>query len=91
MKTDPDLSPMAWAASLTRRELAHQLRRLAADKHVLDAAERRAVCTIAADNLEQSERVASRFDPGYVPETPSVTLTGVEKNLSTGVDSCEVT
>ena len=53
MKTDPTLSPMAWAASLNKKELAFQLRRLAADKHVLDAEERRAVCTIAADDLER--------------------------------------
>lgn len=52
MLTDPDATPMAWAASMTNHELAGQIRRLAVDAHALDAAERRAVCTIAADQLE---------------------------------------
>lgn len=54
METDPTATPMAWAASLTQQELAQQLRRLAGDAHALDSAERRAVCTIAADDLERN-------------------------------------
>jgi hypothetical protein len=53
MITDPNATPMAWAASLTPIELALQLRRLAGDAHALDAEERRAVCTIAADELDR--------------------------------------
>lgn len=55
METDPNATPMAWAASLNQKELALQLRRLAANPHALDADERRAVCTIAADDLERED------------------------------------
>jgi hypothetical protein len=50
--TDPDATPMTWAASLTPAELASQLRRLVQDPHVLDPDERKAVMLVAAAHLE---------------------------------------
>lgn len=51
--TDPNLSPLAWASTLTPVQLSQQLRRLVADPHCMNGEERRAVLTIAADDLER--------------------------------------
>jgi len=53
MSTDPDLTPMEWAASLNAAELLTQVRRLATNVHCMDADERRAVLTIVGDELEK--------------------------------------
>jgi hypothetical protein len=53
MSTDPNLSPMEWAATLTPAELLTQVRRLATNVHCMDADERRAVLTIVGDELEK--------------------------------------
>lgn len=49
--TDPELSPMQWAAALTDEQLASQLARVAADVRCMTADERSCVLLTAANRL----------------------------------------